>query len=340
MLMARYALIVAGFSALIITAVTGFVIIPALRRLKFGQTIKEIGPKWHSAKNGIPTMGGIMFYIGSVFGVVLGYTVLTMGATNVLGELFGKNMVTLYISVLTSLAFGAVGFLDDYVKVVKKRNLGLRARYKIFAQIFITASFLASLYINGSIKTVVNLPFFGLIEFGVFYYIISFFLIIGVVNAVNLTDGIDGLASSVTFIVMLGFMFIASIMGNVTTALFAAAIAGGCAGFLSWNFYPAKVFMGDTGSMFLGGSVVAIGYAINRPEVIVIIGLLYICEALSVMLQVAYFKITKGKRIFKMSPIHHHFEMCGWSEIKIVLTFSFFTLVCVAVSCIYIYLSI
>ncbi len=337
---ARYALIVAGFSSLIITAVMGFVIIPALRKLKFGQTIKEIGPKWHSAKNGIPTMGGMMFYIGTLFGIVFGYTVLTMGATSVLGDLLSKNMVTLYIAVLTSLAFGAVGFLDDYIKVVKKRNLGLKAKYKIFAQIFITCAFLASLYLNNTITTIVNLPFFGLIEFGVFYYLISFFLIIGVVNAVNLTDGIDGLASSVTFIVMLGYIFISSVMGNVTSALFAAAVAGGCAGFLSWNFYPAKVFMGDTGSMFLGGTVVALGYAINRPEIIVIIGLLYICEALSVMLQVGYFKLTHGKRIFKMSPIHHHFEMCGYSEVKIVFGFSFFTVVCVALSCIYIYMGI
>ncbi len=337
MLEARNALIVAGFAALIITALSGFVIIPALRKLKFGQTIKEIGPKWHAAKNGIPTMGGMMFYIGTLFGIVFGYMVLTLGATSFIGELASQSMIALYIAVLTSIAFGAVGFLDDYIKVVKKRNLGLKARYKIFAQIFITAAFLASLYINGATSTTVNLPFFGAIDFGVFYYIISFFLIIGVVNAVNLTDGLDGLASSVTFVVMLGFLFISSILGNVGAALFAAAVAGGCAGFLSWNFYPAKVFMGDTGSMFLGGCVVTIGYAINRPEIIVIIGMLYICEALSVMLQVGYFKLTKGKRIFKMSPVHHHFEMCGWSEVKIVLTFTFFTVMCVVLACIYIY---
>ncbi len=340
MIDSRNALLIAGFCSLLITALSGFVIVPALRKLKFGQTIKDIGPKWHAAKNGIPTMGGLMFYIGILMGIIFGYAVLTIGVSAYMGSLFSKNMVTLYIAVLTSLAFGSIGFVDDYIKVVKKRNLGLTAIYKIIAQVLITGAFLASLYINGTITTAVNLPFIGLIEFGVFYYVISFFLIIGVVNAVNLTDGIDGLASCVTFIVMLGFLFICSILGQINIAIFAAAVAGGCAGFASWNFYPAKVFMGDTGSMFLGGCVVAVGYAINRPEIIVIIGLLYICEALSVMLQVGYFKLTHGKRIFKMSPIHHHFEMCGWSEIKIVITFSLFTVMCVALSCIYIYLTI
>ena len=184
-----------------------------------------------------------------------------------------------------------------------------------------------------------TLPLLGAVDFGWFFYVLSFLLIIGMVNAVNLTDGIDGLASSVTFVVMMGFMFIASLLGNTTMALFAAAVAGGCAGFLAWNFSPAKTFMGDTGSMFLGGAVVAVAYGIGRPELLLFMGVIYLIEAFSVMLQVTYFKLTHGKRIFKMSPIHHHFEMCGWSEVKIVSVFSFITLVGVVLGGIFVYVS-
>ncbi|MEG2652966.1 MAG: phospho-N-acetylmuramoyl-pentapeptide-transferase [Ruthenibacterium sp.] len=336
---ARYAFIIAAFSALILTAVSGFVIVPALRRLHFGQTIKEIGPTWHSGKNGTPTMGGLTFYLGIVLGVALGYAVLVLNAKSMFGDIASTQAITLYVAILTSLAFGAVGFVDDYIKVVKKRNLGLKARYKIIAQIIITAAFLASLHLNGTLSTAVRLPFVGIVDFGLLFYPLSFLLIIGMVNAVNLTDGIDGLASGVTFVAMLGLLFVASMLGHTTVALFAAAVAGGCAGFLSWNFYPAKTFMGDTGSMFLGGAVIAVGYGMGRPDLLIIIGLLYLCEAFSVMLQVTYFKLTHGKRIFKMSPIHHHFEMCGWSEVKIDAVFSFFTLMCVVVACIYVYVS-
>ena len=246
---------------------------------------------------------------------------------------------SLFIGVLTAYAFGLVGFVDDYIKVVKKRNLGLMARYKIVAQVLITGAYLSSLYLNGTLSTIVTLPLLGAVDFGWFFYVLSFLLIIGMVNAVNLTDGIDGLASSVTFVVMMGFMFIASLLGNTTMALFAAAVAGGCAGFLAWNFYPAKTFMGDTGSMFLGGTVVAVAYGIGRPELLLFMGVIYLIEAFSVMLQVTYFKLTHGKRIFKMSPIHHHFEMCGWSEVKIVSVFSFITLVGVVLGGIFVYVS-
>ncbi len=340
MITARYAMIVACFVALILTSVTGFFIVPALRKLKFGQTIKEIGPSWHASKNGIPTMGGLMFYIGSLMGVVFGYLVLAVNAAPLMGSMFSKTTVSLYIVVLTTIAFGATGFVDDYIKVVKKRNLGLRARYKIFAQALITVGFLWSMHINGTLTTVIELPFVGLVDFGLFFYPIAAILIIGIVNAVNLTDGIDGLASFVTFIVMLGFIFICNVLGNITMAIFAAAIVGGTAGFLTWNMYPAKVFMGDTGSMFLGGAAATIGFAIGRPELIIIVGAIYIIEAFSVMLQVTYFKLSHGKRIFKMSPIHHHFEMCGWSEVKIVFTFGFFTLACVVLACIYVFIGL
>ena len=312
--MEKYSLMAAAFGALAITAASGLLIIPALRRLHFGQTIKEIGPTWHQGKNGTPTMGGLTFYLGVLVGVVLGYTVLALSVPSLLGGWLSGTSVSLFIGVLTAYAFGLVGFVDDYIKVVKKRNLGLMARYKIVAQVLITGAYLSSLYLNGTLSTIVTLPLLGAVDFGWFFYVLS-------------------------FVVMMGFMFIASLLGNTTMALFAAAVAGGCAGFLAWNFYPAKTFMGDTGSMFLGGAVVAVAYGIGRPELLLFMGVIYLIEAFSVMLQVTYFKLTHGKRIFKMSPIHHHFEMCGWSEVKIVSVFSFITLVGVVLGGIFVYVS-
>lgn len=338
-MMEKMSLLTAAFAAMLVTAVSGFAIIPALHRMHFGQTIKEIGPTWHAGKNGTPTMGGLTFYLGDVLGVAAGYAVLVLCAPALMGGYFSVQSITLYICILTAFAFGAVGFVDDYIKVVKKRNLGLRARAKIVAQVMITAAFLCALTLNGTLTTYVTLPVLGTVDFGYAFYPISFLLIIGMVNAVNLTDGIDGLSSSVTFVVMLGFLFVASFLGNTAVALFAAAIAGGCAGFLSWNFYPAKTFMGDTGSMFLGGAVVAAAYGLRRPELLIFFGVVYLAEAGSVMLQVAYFKLTHGKRIFKMSPIHHHFELSGWNEVKIVYVFSFVALTGVVLGCMHIYLS-
>ncbi len=342
--MERLALLAAAFGAMLLTAVSGLAIIPALHRLHFGQTIKEIGPTWHQGKNGTPTMGGLTFYLGALGGAAAGYATLAVSLPGLLGGMASQGTVRLIVSLLTAYAFGLVGFLDDYIKVAKKRNLGLKARYKIAAQILITGAFLASLQLNGTLNTAVSLPLVGVVDFGYFYYPISFFLIIGMVNAVNLTDGIDGLASSVTFLVMLGFMFMASWLGHTDMALFAAAVAGGCAGFLAWNFYPARCFMGDTGSMFLGGAVVAAAYGIGHPELLCFFGIVYLAEAFSVILQVLYFRYTKrkygqGRRIFKMSPIHHHFEMCGWSEVKIVSVFSIVTISFVFLGCLYMYLS-
>lgn len=337
--MEQTALLAASLGAMLLTAGSGLVLVPALRRLHFGQTIKEIGPTWHQGKNGTPTMGGLMFYLGVLFGVALGYALVAVNVPELTNGLFSPQTTQLIITVLTAYAFGVVGLADDYIKVVKKRNLGLEARYKIIGQIFITGAFLLSMQINGTLTTIVNLPVFGGVDFGLLYYPISFFLIIGMVNAVNLTDGIDGLAASVTFVSMLGFMFIAGWLGNLEMALFAAAITGGCAGFLCWNFYPAKCFMGDTGSMFLGGAVVAVAYGMGRPELLLFFGIIYLAEAFSVMIQVGYFKLTHGKRIFKMSPIHHHFEMSGWSEVRIDFVFSLVTLTFVFLGCMYVYIS-
>lgn len=321
--MIRISFLITGLLAFAITAVSGFGLIPWLRKVKFGQTIKEIGPTWHQSKQGTPTMGGLMFYLGSIMAVCGGLSLMMKELQTIAGVVYTNQIISLSISMLTALGFGLIGFVDDYIKVVKKRNLGLKARYKIIGQVVVTAAFLYGQYYIGHISTMVSIPFTDIrLELGLRYYPIVFLGIIFMVNAVNLTDGIDGLCSSVSFIVALGFMIISAAYGYYTNALFAVAIAGACAGFLVWNFYPAKVFMGDTGSMFLGGAVVAKAWAINRPEIILLICIIYTCEALSVVIQVLYFKATHGKRIFKMSPIHHHYEMSGWSEVKIVTVFS------------------
>ena len=319
--MEKYALMAAAFGALAITAASGLLIIPALRRLHFGQTIKEIGPTWHQGKNGTPTMGGLTFYLGVLVGVVLGYTVLALSVPSLLGGWLSGPSVSLFIGVLTAYAFGLVGFVDDYIKVVKKRNLGLMARYKIVAQVLITGAYLSSLYLNGTLSSIVTLPLLGAVDFGWFFYVLSFLLIIGMVNAVNLTDGIDGLATGVTLPVMLFFTLVSMTAKQWGLATFPATLVGALGGFLFYNFYPAKTFMGDTGSLYLGGAVCGLAYALDMPLVLLFVGLIYIIETLSDILQVSYFKLTHGKRIFKMAPIHHHFEMCGWSEKKIWVVF-------------------
>ncbi len=293
---------IAAVLAFAISAVAGPVLIPVLHRLKFGQEIRTVGPSWHKAKSGTPTMGGIIF--------ILAAAVVTL--------LFARN--TKGIAMLAvALAFGAIGFIDDFIKVVMKRNLGLTALQKFLAQVFVAVVFvLAGMHFH-LLHTSVAIPFlhtpldlkWGYIPFAVF-------LMVGVPNAVNLTDGLDGLASSVTVVVSLFFTIAALGVNDTPIAVFSAAVTGGCLGFLLFNAYPAKVFMGDTGSLFLGGAVVALALMMGLGLVLVIVGGVYVIETLSVILQVASFKLT-GKRIFKMTPIHHHFEMCGWSERKIVL---------------------
>ena len=314
-------IILAGVISLIVTLIAGKLLIPALVKLKAGQSIKEIGPTWHQGKNGTPTMGGLTFYLGVLVGVVLGYTVLALSVPSLLGGWLSGTSVSLFIGVLTAYAFGLVGFVDDYIKVVKKRNLGLMARYKIVAQVLITGAYLSSLYLNGTLSTIVTLPLLGAVDFGWFFYVLSFLLIIGMVNAVNLTDGIDGLATGVTLPVMLFFTLVSMTAKQWGLATFPATLVGALGGFLFYNFYPAKTFMGDTGSLYLGGAVCGLAYALDMPLVLLFVGLIYIIETLSDILQVSYFKLTHGKRIFKMAPIHHHFEMCGWSEKKIWVVF-------------------
>lgn len=330
--MERTAIIITAIVSMGVTGLLGFWIIPWLKRLKYGQTINTIGPRWHATKEGTPTIGGLMFIIGSLVGIAVGYVTLILEAPQFLSSQYATENVRLFAGIGAALGFGLIGFVDDYLKVIHTRNLGLTARYKIIFQILVAAVYLFVMDRYGASGTVVQIPFIGAFDFGIWYYAFSMLLIVGMVNAVNLTDGIDGLATSVTFIVCLGFVILSTMFGYTGTSLLSTGVAGGCVGFLLWNFFPAKVFMGDTGSMFLGGAVVAMAFGISYPTLLLVAGIVYLCEAVSVMLQVAYFKLTKGKRIFKMTPIHHHFEMSGYSEIKIVSLFSLVAAIGVVVS--------
>lgn len=304
-----------------ITAASGLFLIPFLKKLKYGQTILDIGPNWHKSKQGTPTMGGLMFILGITVSVVVCIVTMVITKTD---DIY---LIKLIAGLVMALLFGALGFVDDYVKVVKKRNLGLTASQKMVAQILIAITYLLIVFFGGDSNTTLWFPFIGSLDIGFLYYPFAIIMIVGFVNAVNLTDGIDGLASSVTFVAALGFMAVSALFRTLSLNVLAAALAGGCLGFLIFNFHPAKVFMGDTGSMFLGGIVVALAFSLGQPLLLFLFGLIYFIETASVMIQVTYFKLTHGKRIFKMSPIHHHFEMSGWNEEKIVIVFSGITLI-------------
>lgn len=298
-----------GFAALIsfaIAVLVAPVAIPVLHKLKFGQEIREEGPKWHSSKSGTPTMGGVIFIL----------------AVLISGIIFLGNSLEGIMLVYLSVAFGVIGFIDDYIKVAMKRNLGLTEIQKLVMQLVASVIFVGLLYYNGLMETSLKIPFTELsFDMGIWYLPFAVLVIIGCVNAVNLTDGIDGLASSVSVIV---FIFFAIVLKETPESMFAIISAAAVFGFFLFNKYPAKVFMGDTGSLFLGGALAGIAVCKGYALYLVIAGGIYVLETLSVILQVTYFKAT-GKRLFKMSPVHHHFEMCGWSEVKIVLVFSLVT---------------
>lgn len=307
------AVIITILCAFVLTLILGRFLIPALHALKAGQSIREIGPKWHNSKQGTPTMGGLMFIAAALLCVVIG------GWTAMVSGTYEHLMVLGF-----SLVFGAIGFIDDFVKVRLKRNLGLTALQKLILQLAAALAYLALLRWNGNLSYELYIPFAN-VSFAipaVVYMLFAVFVIVGCVNAVNLTDGIDGLASGVTIPVMVFFTVTAYSWGSKTLALFPAALVGGLVGFLCYNFHPAKVFMGDTGSLFLGGAVCGMAFALDMPLILILVGLIYIIEALSDIIQVTYFKLTHGKRIFRMAPIHHHFEMGGWSEIKIFTVFT------------------
>ena len=307
-----YTALVACAVAFVLTAAIGPAVIRYLRKMKFGQKILEIGPKWHMNKQNIPTMGGFMFIIGIAVAVAAG--------NSFVGEICVSSLALLGLSV----AYGAVGMVDDYAKIRKKENAGLTPKQKLVLQILVAGAFILVLFLNSTGAPRLWIPFTD-ISFAwpwPLYIIFAAFVIVGADNAVNLTDGIDGLAAGVTLPVAIFFVFVGISRGDAGVVIFAAALAGGLAAFLIYNFNPAKVFMGDTGSLFLGGAVAGLAFACDMPLILLLVGLIYIIETLSVILQVTYFKATGGKRLFKMAPIHHHFEMCGWGEKKIVLTFS------------------
>lgn len=293
-------------TAFIITLVLGPIVIPMLKRLNIGQNVRDDGPKTHLSKSGTPTMGGIII----IFALVI--TSLTSGLLN-------RDM---YVLVLSTLGFGLIGFLDDYLKIRNKRSLGLTATQKLVGQIAL-AVILAVYQSNTSmLGTKIIIPFFEnkYLDLGMLYVPFIAFVVVGTVNSVNLTDGLDGLASGVTLIVSAFFGLIALNWGMDSISIFSAALTGACLGFLIHNAYPAKIFMGDTGSLALGGAISAIAILLNLPLVIPIVGGIYFAEALSVIIQVISFKLT-GKRVFLMSPLHHHFEQKGWKETKVVVVF-------------------
>lgn len=305
------------------SAAIGRILIPLLHKINFGQTILDVGPKWHKKKQGTPVMGGIMFIVAIFIAISAclpiyysGY--LGSGSTMLETDLMMTKVIAGF---LMALGFGIIGFFDDYIKVVKKRNLGLNAGQKLVFQFLVAICYFVSVYLAGGDSTTI-IPFVGQLDLGPLYWILGVILIVGIANAVNFTDGIDGLNGSVTFFVCVFFMLIASFLDSMGISILAAATAGSCLGYLIWNFYPAKVFMGDVGSLFLGGLVCALAFGINMPILILPLGIVYIIEIVSVVLQVTYFKATKGKRLFKMTPIHHHFELSGWNELKICTVFS------------------
>ncbi len=307
-------LIVTGLIACALSALIGFLLLPVLRALKAGQSIREVGPTWHNNKAGTPMMGGLMFIFALIICLLIAIPVM-------------EDYSVFYVLAL-ALCFGFVGFLDDFTKVKFKRNLGLTAIQKMLLQMAVSAIFLYALYRQGTLKPELTIPFVGItIKMHLMLYIfVSMFIMVGCVNAVNLTDGVDGLCGSVTVPVMVFFTAAAVAQNKLDLALMPAALVGALIAYLFYNWHPAKVFMGDTGSLFLGGAVCALAFALNMPLILLLVGFVYLMETLSVILQVGYFKLTHGKRLFKMSPIHHHFEMCGWKEVKIVLVF---TAVCV-----------
>ena len=301
------------------SALIGRFLIPWLHALKAGQSIKEIGPVWHMAKQGTPTMGGIMFIAGIFIAIlVTGWQDFSQGR---LGALF---------VFLFALVFGVIGFLDDFMKVKYHKNEGLTAPQKFLLQLAAAIVFTVLLRYTGYLTPDLYIPFFNVsfqLPWAV-YMVFAAFVIVATVNAVNLTDGVDGLATGVTLPVALFFLAV-SLMWKITDlSIFAAALVGGLCAFLIYNFHPAKVFMGDTGSLFLGGTVCGLAFALDIPLIIVLVGIIYMLETLSDIIQVTYFKLTHGKRIFRMAPLHHHFEMGGWSEEKLFTVFTLVTLVC------------
>ncbi len=311
--------LVIALISFVVAAICGIFLIPLLHRLKFGQEIREEGPKWHQKKTGTPTMGGFIFIIAMSVATILGIWIC-----NISGD--SQSVMGILTMMFAALGFGVIGFVDDYIKVILKRNLGLKAGQKFSLQILVSLLFSVWMVSSGIVDTNILIPFFGVsLQLHPLVYI-AFIIVVmlAATNSVNLTDGLDGLATCITLVVCIFYAILSNYSGSVPVVVFSSALVGGLAGFLIYNRFPAKVFMGDTGSLFLGGAISAMAIYMRNPILLLIVGFVYVMEALSVIIQVAWFKKT-GKRIFKMSPIHHHFEMCGWSEVRIVVVFSLVT---------------
>jgi len=305
------------------TAVISRYLIPVLKSKKMGQKILDIGPRWHKSKEGTPTMGGLAFLcaasvVGAVFCVIYAFS----------DSCDNSLLCALVLALALGFCNGIIGIIDDLTKFKKSKNEGLTPPQKFFLQLFFAALYLFFMNRCGILDTTLTIPFTALeFDIGILYYVLSLILITGLVNSVNLTDGLDGLCSMVTLVIGLFFFAVGLASDIVVLCALGGLICGACGGFLIYNFYPARVFMGDTGSLFLGGLVAGGAFILNEPYVIIVAGLIYIVESLSVIIQVGAFKIW-GKRVFKMSPIHHHFERCDWSEIKIDIIFSIVSVVC------------
>lgn len=292
----------------------GHFLLPVLHALKAGASIREIGPTWHNNKTGTPIMGGLMFIFASMLCLI--------------GNLPSMTDYSAFFVLVLGLCHGFIGFLDDFTKIRHHRNLGLTSLQKAMLQMAVSALFLYAMYKAGVMDTHLYIPFWNR-SFDlhpIVYIFFAMFVMVGCVNSVNLTDGVDGLSSSVTLPVMVFFTAASCALGKYDLALLPASLVGGLMAYLTYNWHPAKVFMGDTGSLFLGGVVCAMAFALEMPLILILVGFVYICETMSDILQISYFKMTHGKRLFKMAPIHHHFEMCGWKENKVCFVFSGVTL--------------
>ncbi len=315
--------VIAGVSSFLLTVILSRCIIPILVAKKAGQPIRKEGPQSHMSKAGTPTMGGIAFILAiamALTGISIWYAISAKQ----------NELIPMALTMALAVMNGMIGFFDDYKKLVKKENEGLKAGQKFLLQVLAAIAYVVFLKALGYIDTSIHIPFTTInVELGIVYYIFAVILIVGVVNSVNLTDGLDGLASTVTLVVAVFFSILAFSYLDSSLAMISAVLVGAMLGFLIFNHHPAKVFMGDTGSLFLGGAVTGAAFMINEPMIIIIAGGVYVFEAISVILQVGFFKMTH-KRIFKCAPVHHHFEACGWSEVKVVSVFSLVTaLLCV-----------
>ena len=306
-------LVAAFLISMALTTAAGAALIPMLKKKSAGQVIRSDGPVWHSNKQGTPIMGGIMFIAGTAV------TIFAVGYKEIVeGEL--KHIFVLIFAVVYAL----IGFIDDRQKMLKKQNEGLTALQKFILQLVVAAAFVVLMGVSGNLTTTLYIPYVNITVAipQIVYYIFAAFVIVGTVNAVNITDGVDGLATGTSIPAAICFALIAAMWGYAALGIFAAAFAGSLAAFLFFNFHPAKIFMGDTGAMFIGGAICAIAFAMDVPLILIPIGFVFLIETLSDIIQVSYFKLTHGKRVFKMAPLHHHFEMSGWSEYKLFVVYT------------------